>query len=417
MPSSPSSNSDAAELRRRLTRDPTVDPTGPQDPADEFCRLACLVYSELDGPDRWARAREILAAHPEIVAASIAAAAAAADPDAIAALLAGDPRAATVECGPHRWTPLMYLTYSRAPTDDSSDRVLRTARSLLDAGADANTGYLWQGLVPPFTALTGVFGEGEQGAGKQPPHPHAEPLARLLLTAGADPNDGQTLYNRMFRPEDDFLLLLFEFGLGRISTGPWKSLLGDHLDTPAEMLATLFGWAIDNCFAQRVELLIANGIDVLAPLADGRTPAEHAIAAGDRDVIADLRIAGAEIPASDELTLVGALLAGDSAVVAEHTAMLREVLGRHPALIHRVRKPSAVAVLAAAGFDLNALHNGVTAMHEAAFAGNTELISALLQAGASPTVIDNRFGATPLGWAQYSCWPTAAVMLADAAPG
>jgi hypothetical protein len=62
--------------------------------------------------------------------------------------------------------------------------------------------------------LTGVFGEGELGPVRQPRHPHALALARLLLEAGADPNDGQALYNRMFEPDDDHLELLFEFGLG-----------------------------------------------------------------------------------------------------------------------------------------------------------------------------------------------------------
>ncbi|HKT01439.1 MAG TPA: hypothetical protein VJT31_18105, partial [Rugosimonospora sp.] len=31
------------------------------DPAAEFCRLACLTYTGEDGPQRWARARQLLA--------------------------------------------------------------------------------------------------------------------------------------------------------------------------------------------------------------------------------------------------------------------------------------------------------------------------------------------------------------------
>ncbi len=63
---------------------------------------------------------------------------------------------------------------------------------LLQHGADPNAGYLWQGEVPPFTVLTGLFGNGEQGSVNDPPHPHAIRLATLLLDAGADPNDGQS---------------------------------------------------------------------------------------------------------------------------------------------------------------------------------------------------------------------------------
>ena len=71
------------------------------------------------------------------------------------------------------------------------------------------------------------------GPVRQPRHPHSLALARLLLEAGADPNDGQALYNRMFEPGNDHLELLFEFGLGTGDGGPWRRRLGDALDTPA----------------------------------------------------------------------------------------------------------------------------------------------------------------------------------------
>lgn len=398
-----------------MTRNPTLEPTADEQPADRFARLACLVYNELDGPDRWAEARELLAAHPDVVEQSIAAAAAAADPDALAAHLAADPTAANADCGPLQWPPLLYLTYSRVLGPEvSADRFLRCAQILLDAGADPNAGYLWLGYVPPFTALTGVFGEGEQGPGKQPRHPHATELARLLLTAGAAPNDGQALYNRMFRPDDDFLVLLFEFGLGRVTTGPWPELLGDELETPAQMLARLFGWAIDHGFASRVELLISNGIDVHSPLADGRTPAEHAAAVGYREIVTDLRIAGAAIADSAELALVGALLAGDADAVTQHRSGLSGLLRSRPALVHQLREPAAVAVLAAAGFDLNADHDGKTALHDAAFVGDTAMISALLTAGADPSMRDADHNSTALDWARYASQPAAAELLESA---
>jgi hypothetical protein len=393
---------DAAELRR--------DPTGDEpatDPADEFCRLACLVYSEKDGPERWAQARTLLDEHPGLVSESIAAAAAAADPDAIAAHLAGDPGAAGRVAGPHRWAPLLYLTYSRAQSGpEPADRYLRSASLLLDAGADPNAGYLWLGLPTPFTALTGVFGEGEQGSGKQPRHPFSLPLARLLLTGGADPNDGQTLYNRMFRPDDSHLELLFEFGLGRGDGGPWKRRLGEAAETIEQMMARQIQWAIDHGFDRRVRLLIDHGVDVAAPLADGRTPAEHAIAAGRLDLLADLRAAGASvrgISTSEELT--GLLLAGERSAIdaftRDHRGSLPALLSGRPALVRQARTPAAITALVAAGFDVNA-REGSTALHEAAFNGDVALIVALLTAGADPTLLDHQHRATALGWAQYA---------------
>ncbi|MGH3181516.1 MAG: hypothetical protein ACRDOE_06365 [Streptosporangiaceae bacterium] len=52
------------------------------------------------------------------------------------------------------------------------------------------------------------------------------------MEAGADPNDGQTLYNRMFGTNDDHLILLFEYGLGRDTRGPWHRLLLESLESP-----------------------------------------------------------------------------------------------------------------------------------------------------------------------------------------
>jgi hypothetical protein len=58
--------------------------------------------------------------------------------------------------------------------------------------------------------LTLCFGEGEAGPGRQPRHRAGEDLARVLLSRGADPNDAQTLYNRMFGRDDGHLRILLE---------------------------------------------------------------------------------------------------------------------------------------------------------------------------------------------------------------
>ncbi|MGH7536223.1 MAG: hypothetical protein ACREMG_11665, partial [Gemmatimonadales bacterium] len=61
-------------------------------------------------------------------------------------------------------------------------------------------------------------------------------LARLLLEAGADPNDSQALYNRRFDPDDSHLRLLIEFGLGTDRGGPWHARLNSAHGTPAQAL-------------------------------------------------------------------------------------------------------------------------------------------------------------------------------------
>ena len=157
------------------------------------------------------------------VAANIYAASASADHRAVEQLLTADPSLANRQGGPLGWDPLLYLTYARYAPEVPLADVLTTAGLLPSTGADPNAGFLWNGLPTPFTALTGVFGSGEQGVSNQPPHPHALMLGRLLLEAGADPNDGQALYNRMFEADDSHLELLFDYGLGSGDGGPVAS--------------------------------------------------------------------------------------------------------------------------------------------------------------------------------------------------
>jgi hypothetical protein len=406
-----------------LTRNP--DPTGSGDPADDFLRFACLTY-DVDGPDRWAQARAILAEHADLPSSSIHAAAAAADPAAIARLLAADSGAAGREGGPFGWAPLLYLTYSRLDAGVAEADVLGTARLLLAAGADPNAGFLWHGLTTPFTALTGAFGGGEGGLAAQPHHPHALALARLLLDAGADPNDGQGLYNRMFDPDDSHLVLLFEYGLGRGDGGPWRARLGDGMDTPAGLLRAQLSWAATHGMARRVRLLIEQGVDVrrpfdvrsfgLPPDRLGRTPIELALLAGHTAVVDVLLAAGVEAPALDPVDeLVAAVLAGDAATAERlRTAdpgLAGPVAERRPTLVldaATAGRPAAVELALALGFDVNAVAEpphgrgmGETALHEAAMNGDREIVEILLAAGADPSVRDARFDATPAGWAHH----------------
>jgi Ankyrin repeats (many copies) len=394
---------------------------------DEFCRLACLAYTEDDGPERWARARQLLADHPDLTDRSIWAAAAATRAETVQRLLAADPELARLRGGPHRWRPLFYLAYSRVDPDAPLDAVLRVAELLLTAGADPNEGYLWNAQPYLFTLLTGAFGNGELGPVRQPPHAHSLALARLLLAAGADPNDGQTLYNRMFARNDDHLVLLFEFGLGRGNGGVWKARIGEHVDSPTEMLRTQLRWAIEHDQADRVRLLVEHGVDFRSPYrdedrpvwqpGDGRTPADLAQLNGNTAILEYLVSRGAAAPRLDRASdLVAAAFRADRLAVERMRA-------RHPDLVDQVRqarpglivwaaaqgRTETVALLAELGFDVDALGRGdapveqgwETALHQAAYRGDLELARLLLGWGADTGVRDARFDATPLDWARH----------------
>src|SRR5262245_4438860 len=155
------------------------------DPADEFLRLACLTYGA-DDPVRRTNAAAMLAAQPDLGVDNVYVAAARADGAALRRL-AADASLAEAEGGPFGWPPLLYLAYARHDPDVRAEAVRDAVATLVEAGADPDAGYLWHGNHPPFTALTGAFGQGESGLTNQPAHPQWETLARALLEAGADP--------------------------------------------------------------------------------------------------------------------------------------------------------------------------------------------------------------------------------------
>jgi hypothetical protein len=385
-------------------------------PADELIRLACLTYG-IDEPERREQARRLLAGRPDLAGATIYTAAVAADVEQVRRFLRDDPGLARAEGGPHRWTALFHLAYSRL--DDAVDReaVLVVAATLLDHGADPNAGYLWHGLPIPFTVLTGVFGEGEQGPVHQSRHPHSPAFARLLLERGADPNDGQTLYNRMFGTDDDHLELLFEFGLGAGDGGPWRARLGDAIESPAAMLQRQLEWAVTHDQRARVRLLAEHGVDLDARLPNGRTAAELAVLNGNTSIADDLIVLGAAPPALAPVdAFVAAVLGADADAVerlrASQPGVVAEAQDARPGLVVWAAangRRDAVDLLVALGFDVNALGRGdapveepwETALHRAAGDGDVALVELLLALGADRSIRDARFDATPLQWAGY----------------
>jgi ankyrin repeat protein len=277
----------------------------------------------------------------------------------VAEHLRADPALADARA-PDGQTPLLCLTYARVPQADP----LAVARLLLEHGADPDAGILLGGEAPPFTVLTGCFGEGEAGPGRQPRHPRGEDLAELLLDHGADPDDGQTLYNRMFGRDDSHLRLLLARGLGRGGGGPWRRRLGERQDTPQRMVALQVDWAREHGLTDRLALLAAYGFVDGAPVSDP----------------SPWRARGA-LPA----------------VAAAGT-------------------PAGVRKLASEGGELDALVHGRTLLHHAAWMDDVDLVRALLAAGADPQVLDDDHGATPLGWAEWAHARRTAALLPPLTP-
>ncbi len=389
----------------------------PDQLANRFLSLATVSYfSNVPAdPARFDEARQLLDENPEIAGENIHVAAAIGDADAIGRWLDRQPQLLDRRGGPYDWPPLMYAAYARLPGRSS----LPAARELVRRGADVDAFFLDGGQYR-FTVLTGVFGEGEAGKMRQPSHPDCVEFARLLLDAGAEANDSQALYNRMFEPDDTCLKVLLQYGLSAKDTNNWLVREdGGFVANSQTVFDYQLAWALEHRMADRVRLLVEHGADVHKAV-NGRTPFEWARVGGDADLAGYLVLKGAtavQLKAEDEFYIavmnkeisLAELLkmkpGGDimSAMQRAHPAMLHDAAGEND--LESARRMLAL------GLEVNAMTSR-TPLHEAALHGHIEMARLLIRHGADTTIRDPYFYAPPIGWAEYNGKPDMVAFLA-----
>jgi ankyrin repeat protein len=275
-------------------------------------------------------AARVLAEGPDVAAGSPYLACAIGDEDVLRAATKAEPAWVDRPGGPLRLPPLVAVTHSSlCQVPELRERLHRCARFLLSAGADPNQriGLRW----PPASVsapddnqpLSALYG----AAGKN----HDLELTKILLEAGADPNDGESLYHSLENFTCTRLLLENGARIGGSNAlyhaldfdnfAALELLLGHGAD-PNEPLAhshlTEWGspllWAIKRRRSRRhVAALLKAGANPSASTLSGISAYSLALQLGLDEVAELLRESGGAKPISEEEQFIAACARGDEA--------------------------------------------------------------------------------------------------------
>ena len=300
--------------------------------------------------------------------------------------------------GPRGWAPLLYLTHSCFAS-------VELARDLLRRGADPNATFTNE--YGEMSALYGAAGV-----------VHDPALTRLLLEAGADPNDGESLYHATEAPDTACLALLLEHGARTSDTNALAHAIdGDKLEhvtllleagaDPNEGSSAMLVHAVRRgCGADMVRLLAEHGAELdrrggewSTPREQGRTAYQNVVLRGRDDLAALLAQLGASTEVAPEDLAVAALARGERPATplptelapdAQETLILTALEGRLE-LVVDVLGP---------GFSgrVGGSPRG-TLLHHACWVGNAQVVGRLLERGADPGAGSGAEYGTPVAWA------------------
>ena len=383
------------------------------DDADRIRRWLAVVYGG-DVTGSFNPARPLVAVHllrdaPDLFAGDAYAACAAGDDATLLRTTAADPAWVNRAGGTFNLPPLFAVTHSSlSQVPEFRERLHRSARTLLQAGADPNqtigSRFPPASLAAPddanrFSALYGAAGVNRAPA-----------LTRLLLEAGADPNDNESLYHSLENP--DCTRLLLQFGARVTGTNALRRSLDMPEPTALELLlahggdanepapggpTNVWGAPLLRAIAVRrsprhIAALLAAGADPSVRTPGGISAYRLALQVGLTEVADLLHTAGAAEPLDDEEQFVAACARADIAEARRLQAQRRDLPGSLPEAQLRLL-PDTVAwganaaarVMVDVGWPIGSRGGdwNATALNLAVFRGDAELTAFLLDHGAS----------------------------------
>lgn len=308
----------------------------------------------------------------------------------LAETLARDPEFANRPGGPFAMPPLMAVAHAEPLRDGAAERLLACARLLIEHGADVNA--QWNDPRYPDNPFSALYGAAASG--------YNPVMTRMLLEAGANPDDNESLYHSVEGEDPACLKLLLDAGARVNGT----NALGRVLDFDRiEMLKMLLaaggdpnerGWMqhaiLRGRSLEHIRVMLDAGGDPAREGGDGMSLYAMAAAFGRTDVTDLLESRGLAEDLSPEAAFVAACSRADMATA-------RRILAGQPDIFDRLspRQLRLLPDLAAIG-RIDAVRTMLelgwprevksgwhaTALNLAAFQGDAEMVRLLLDAGA-----------------------------------
>jgi ankyrin repeat protein len=307
--------------------------------------------------------------------------------------------------GPLGMPPLVAVTQSTLILEPEFERgLLDSARLLLEHGADVNG--TWTNPKWPEWPLSALHG----AAGRT----HHVGMLQLLLEAGADPNDNESLYHSLESRDSTCTQLLLKAGARVTGTNAIARALdygklydlqlllengGDARERPWIHHAILRGRSIEF-----IRVLVEFGADLRAVNREATSLYRWAELHGRTDVLAILRSAGIEEALSEEDQFVAACARGDELAVRAIREQIPDIFSRLSQEQLRLLPEradtgdiKAVRTMLNAGWprEVKAAWN-TTALNLAVYRGDADMANLLLSSGACWETIhgfkDNVFG-------------------------
>jgi ankyrin repeat protein len=239
----------------------------------------------------------------------------------------------------------------------------------------------------------------------------------MLLLAGADPNDNESLYHSTELPTPDCLKILLRHGADVTAKNnalahlldreapDWLPLMLGSAQDPAR-IPPVFPHALRRGRSAEVfRLLIESGMPLDTPNESGLTPYQSSTRLGREDVTAMLAAAGANTALTSADTILGRLARGEQVPPEDITPEVIEIIDREPAaeLVRQAERGNntVLEALLAAGANPNVRDSQTTPLHLPASNGDLPVVRLLLRYGADPTLVDSVHKGHAVGWACF----------------